>query len=172
MLRCEQLGGWLDGVATVYAHVVGRSTSAVQCMRGRLAARGVAGTPCAARACRAAPCPGSLCGAATHAQRGLAAALACCPSTLLCHIAHITATHTPPSGALLSLTLSPPPHPGLVVTPFLPGDSLLFATGALAALGKLNLGALMACYIVAATLGDAVNYASEWPGRCLGLGGQ
>jgi hypothetical protein len=66
----------------------------------------------------------------------------------------------------------PPPHPGLVVTPFLPGDSLLFATGALAALGKLNLGALMACYIVAATLGDAVNYASEWPGRCLGLGGQ
>ncbi|KAI3434747.1 hypothetical protein D9Q98_002807 [Chlorella vulgaris] len=48
---------------------------------------------------------------------------------------------------------------GLVVTPFLPGDSLLFATGALAALGKLNLGALMACYIVAATLGDAVNYA-------------
>ncbi|EFN57258.1 hypothetical protein CHLNCDRAFT_12433, partial [Chlorella variabilis] len=48
---------------------------------------------------------------------------------------------------------------GLVVTPFLPGDSLLFATGALAALGKLNLGALVGCYIVAATLGDAVNYA-------------
>jgi membrane-associated protein len=48
---------------------------------------------------------------------------------------------------------------GLVVTPFLPGDSLLFATGALAALGKLNIMALMAVYITAATLGDAVNYA-------------
>ena len=42
---------------------------------------------------------------------------------------------------------------GLVVTPFLPGDSLLFATGALAALGKLNLLALMAVYVSAATLG-------------------
>ena len=51
---------------------------------------------------------------------------------------------------------------GLVVTPFLPGDSLLFATGALAALGKLNALALMATYITAATLGDAVNYAGEW----------
>jgi hypothetical protein len=50
---------------------------------------------------------------------------------------------------------------GLVVTPFLPGDSLLFATGALAALGKLSLPALLGVYFVAATLGDAVNYASE-----------
>lgn len=50
---------------------------------------------------------------------------------------------------------------GLVVTPFLPGDSLLFATGALAGLGKLNVMALLAVYITAATLGDAVNYASE-----------
>jgi membrane-associated protein len=50
---------------------------------------------------------------------------------------------------------------GLVITPFLPGDSLLFATGALAALGKLNVLALMAVYVTAATLGDAVNYASK-----------
>ncbi|PSC73023.1 family membrane [Micractinium conductrix] len=48
---------------------------------------------------------------------------------------------------------------GLVVTPFLPGDSLLFATGALAALGSLNLPLLVGCYVAAATLGDAVNYA-------------
>lgn len=48
---------------------------------------------------------------------------------------------------------------GLVVTPLLPGDSLLFATGALAALGKLNIGALLALYFIAATLGDAVNYS-------------
>jgi len=51
---------------------------------------------------------------------------------------------------------------GLVVTPFLPGDSLLFATGALAALGKLNLLALVAVYITAGTLGDALNYSSEF----------
>ena len=48
---------------------------------------------------------------------------------------------------------------GLVITPFLPGDSLLFATGALAALGKLNILALFTVYTVAAILGDAVNYA-------------
>ena len=48
---------------------------------------------------------------------------------------------------------------GLVVTPLLPGDSLLFATGALAALGKLNVVALLALYAAAAILGDAVNYA-------------
>jgi membrane-associated protein len=48
---------------------------------------------------------------------------------------------------------------GLVVTPFLPGDSLLFATGALAGLGKLNLLALLALYATAATIGDAVNYS-------------
>jgi membrane-associated protein len=48
---------------------------------------------------------------------------------------------------------------GLVVTPILPGDSLLFATGALAALGRLNIFALLALYAVAATVGDAVNYS-------------
>lgn len=48
---------------------------------------------------------------------------------------------------------------GLVVTPFLPGDSLLFAAGALAATGLLRLDALVALLIIAAILGDAVNYA-------------
>jgi len=48
---------------------------------------------------------------------------------------------------------------GLVVTPLLPGDSLLFATGALAALGKLNLVILLTLYATAATIGDAVNYS-------------
>lgn len=48
---------------------------------------------------------------------------------------------------------------GLVVTPLLPGDSLLFATGALAGLGKLNLVLLLAVYATAATIGDAVNYS-------------
>ncbi len=48
---------------------------------------------------------------------------------------------------------------GLVVTPFLPGDSLLFAAGVFAAKGSLALPAVMLVLIAAAVLGDAVNYA-------------
>jgi membrane-associated protein len=48
---------------------------------------------------------------------------------------------------------------GLVVTPFLPGDSLLFAAGALGATGLLRLEVLTPVLIVAAVLGDAVNYS-------------
>jgi membrane-associated protein len=48
---------------------------------------------------------------------------------------------------------------GLVVTPFLPGDSLLFAAGALGATGALNVWLAAALLLVAAITGDAVNYA-------------
>ena len=48
---------------------------------------------------------------------------------------------------------------GLVVTPFLPGDSLLFAAGALAASGALDPGGVVLLLIAAAILGDAVNYS-------------
>jgi membrane-associated protein len=48
---------------------------------------------------------------------------------------------------------------GLVVTPFLPGDSLLFAAGALAARQSLSLPVSLVLLAVAAVLGDAVNYA-------------
>ena len=54
---------------------------------------------------------------------------------------------------------------GLVVTPFLPGDSLLFAAGAFAALGALNVYVLIALLAVAAILGDSANY---WIGHSLG----
>jgi membrane-associated protein len=48
---------------------------------------------------------------------------------------------------------------GLVVTPFLPGDSLLFAVGTFAALGALDLGMLITLLSIAAVLGDSLNYA-------------
>jgi membrane-associated protein len=48
---------------------------------------------------------------------------------------------------------------GLVVTPFLPGDSLLFTAGALAAVGVLDVRFIVPLLLAAAILGDAVNYA-------------
>jgi membrane-associated protein len=48
---------------------------------------------------------------------------------------------------------------GFVITPFLPGDSLLFATGALSASGILNIWIVLPLLIAAAILGDAVNYS-------------
>lgn len=47
---------------------------------------------------------------------------------------------------------------GLVVTPFLPGDSLLFVAGTVAAAGGMDINLLVLLLIVAAVLGDAVNY--------------
>lgn len=54
---------------------------------------------------------------------------------------------------------------GLVVTPFLPGDSLLFAAGSLAAIGSMNIHLLFLLMATAAILGNTVNYTV---GRLLG----
>lgn len=54
---------------------------------------------------------------------------------------------------------------GLVVTPFLPGDSLLFVVGALAAAGGMDIALVMALLVSAALCGDNVNY---WIGRWAG----
>ena len=48
---------------------------------------------------------------------------------------------------------------GLVVTPFLPGDSLLFVTGTIAAVGGMDVHLVVVVLILAAVLGDSFNYA-------------
>ena len=55
---------------------------------------------------------------------------------------------------------------GLVIMPFLPGDSLLFTAGLFARLGYLNMANLTLLLFTAAVIGDNVNY---WAGRRIGL---
>lgn len=55
---------------------------------------------------------------------------------------------------------------GLVVTPFLPGDSLLFVAGALCGMGALELGLLLPLLMLASFSGDNTNY---WIGRLVGV---
>jgi membrane-associated protein len=79
------------------------------------------------------------------------------------HLSELIATYGPwVYGVLFAIVFA---ETGFVVTPFLPGDSLLFAAGALAARGDLNAWALIGLLIAAAFLGNAVNYAV---GRAVG----
>lgn len=81
------------------------------------------------------------------------------------HLTEFTRNHGPWIYGLLFLIIFC--ETGLVVTPFLPGDSLLFAVGALAADAKsgLNIWIAAAVMLAAAILGDTVNY---WIGRRFG----
>ena len=74
------------------------------------------------------------------------------------HLAEFVEAHGGWVYALLFLIIFA--ETGLVVTPFLPGDSLLFAAGALAATGVMDIRILLPLLIVAAIIGDAVNYAA------------
>ncbi|MGE8362772.1 DedA family protein [Pseudomonas sp.] len=73
------------------------------------------------------------------------------------HLAALTAEHGAWIYGILFLIIFC--ETGLVVTPFLPGDSLLFVAGAIATHGAMDVHLLVGLLIVAAILGDAVNYA-------------
>ncbi|MEZ4456311.1 MAG: DedA family protein [Gemmatimonadales bacterium] len=79
------------------------------------------------------------------------------------HLGELIRQFGPGTYAILSLIVFC--ETGLVVTPFLPGDSLLFAAGAFAGLGDLDPWILSACLMAAVTLGDNLNY---WIGRWIG----
>lgn len=72
------------------------------------------------------------------------------------HLAAITSNYGAWTYAILFLIVFA--ETGLVVTPFLPGDSLLFAAGAICAIGTLDVATLVLLLIVAAILGDSLNY--------------
>jgi membrane-associated protein len=79
------------------------------------------------------------------------------------HLAEFVAAHGAWVYALLFVIVFI--ETGLVIWPFLPGDSLLFVTGALAAAGGMDIATVMAVLIAAALCGDNVNYfIGRWVG--------
>jgi membrane-associated protein len=79
------------------------------------------------------------------------------------HLAEFVAAHGAWVYALLFVIVFI--ETGLVVWPFLPGDSLLFVTGAIAAAGGMDIAAVMAVLVAAALTGDNVNYSiGRWIG--------
>lgn len=73
------------------------------------------------------------------------------------HLAELTAAYGPWIYGILFLIIFC--ETGLVVTPFLPGDSLLFVAGAIATQDTMNVHLMVVLLIIAAILGDAVNYS-------------
>lgn len=79
------------------------------------------------------------------------------------HLGEIISNYGTLSYAILFLIIFA--ETGLVFVPFLPGDSLLFAAGAFAALGSFNIYILLGLLLVAAVVGDTANY---WIGHFFG----
>jgi membrane-associated protein len=79
------------------------------------------------------------------------------------HVGEIIATYGIVTYAILFVIIFV--ETGLVFVPFLPGDSLLFVAGAFAAVGSLNVFALLGLLMLAAVLGDTANY---WIGHYFG----
>ena len=73
------------------------------------------------------------------------------------HLADLTARYGPWVYGLLFTIIFV--ETGVVVMPFLPGDSLLFVAGTLAGIGALDLGTVVGLLLVAAIMGDNLNYA-------------
>jgi membrane-associated protein len=79
------------------------------------------------------------------------------------HLAEFVAAHGVWVYALLFVIVFI--EPGLVIWPFLPGDSLLFVTGAIAAAGGMDIAAVISVLVAAALTGDNVNYGiGRWIG--------
>lgn len=72
------------------------------------------------------------------------------------HLVHLSAQYGPWIYVILFVVIFC--ETGLVVTPFLPGDSLLFAAGGIAAIGGMNIHVMVLLLLVAAILGDAANF--------------
>ena len=72
------------------------------------------------------------------------------------HLVHLSAQYGPWIYAILFVVIFC--ETGLVVTPFLPGDSLLFAAGGIAAIGDMNIHVMVLLLLAAAILGDAANF--------------
>lgn len=72
------------------------------------------------------------------------------------HLVHLSAQYGPWIYAILFVVIFC--ETGLVVTPFLPGDSLLFAAGGIAAIGGMNIHVMVLLLLAAAILGDAANF--------------
>jgi len=80
------------------------------------------------------------------------------------HLAELVRQHGPWIYAILFAIIFA--ETGLVVTPILPGDSLLFVAGTLAATGEMDVHLLVALLVVAAILGNSTNYAiGHWLGK-------